>query len=196
MLLKGEAELGLGRPYHAIRQLTWAVANLETQLGQDHPDSLVALRLLGCAYMETGVLEAAVPLLERAFHRQRRLLGSTSVETLTTMATLGRAYLECGRLPMAEGYLELCLDLAMKHFPNAAFTSLVRSLLGACWLAQNRVKEGESLLRSAYLDFHRKHSRSSIRLLHPLLVGTIQRISALLESADCKSLALRWKSLT
>lgn len=196
MYQRGESELALGRHKKAVRELTWARANLAKYLGEHHRETLKALHSLACAYMELGVLDAAIPMLEEAFHNQRFYLGATHGETLTSMASLGKAYLDGSRFFLAETYLRNCLVIAIQEDVYSGFIACVQSMLGASLLRQNKRSEGENLLKQGYEELKLHQTRSKLRRLMPVVIGTTDRIGSLLESMDRKSTAARWKALS
>lgn len=85
-----------GRLLEATREFTETHALCRDLLGEDHPDTLVALGNLAAALVGAGHPGRAVPLLERAVADRARLLGPVHPATLDARHGLGVALRDAG----------------------------------------------------------------------------------------------------
>ncbi len=76
-------------------------ADLERQLGADHPDSLKSRNNLAYAYRAAGRFAEAIPLHERTLAGRERVLGADHPSTLTSRNNLALVYRAAGRFAEA-----------------------------------------------------------------------------------------------
>jgi hypothetical protein len=84
----------------------YASAALETRrrlLGDDHPDTLSSMSLLGSLLEIQGKPNEAEPLLSDSLERRRRVLGRDHPDTLQSLNMLGSLWHGQGKLNKAEG---------------------------------------------------------------------------------------------
>ncbi|KAG8743539.1 hypothetical protein FRC10_011779 [Ceratobasidium sp. 414] len=75
-------------------------------LGDNHPDTFEAMRILANAYAQQGLLRTAATLQLQALSRQKTVLGNDHLDTVQGMHNLASTYLKQRRLQEAES-LEL-----------------------------------------------------------------------------------------
>ena len=90
----------------AIPLLEQTLEKQQSLFGSDHPDTLIAMTNLACAYQDAGQLAKAIPLLEQAVEKQKSLLGADHPNTLASAANLAVAYRDAGRSDQAIRLLE------------------------------------------------------------------------------------------
>jgi tetratricopeptide (TPR) repeat protein len=74
---------------------------IETNLGPDHPDTLVVMTNLAGCYRELGKTELALPLVEKILKRRKELLGADHPDTLMSMNNLAAMYDSIGKPDLA-----------------------------------------------------------------------------------------------
>jgi tetratricopeptide (TPR) repeat protein len=73
------------------------LANLEEELGPEHPDTLAARNNLALAYQAAGRTDEAIALHEQALAERERVLGPDHPGTLNSRSNLAVAYQAAGR---------------------------------------------------------------------------------------------------
>ena len=68
----------------------------EKSLGIDHPETLLSCAELGWRLIELGELEEATQMFEKAWERQKVVLGVDDSETVSTILGLKKVYKLCG----------------------------------------------------------------------------------------------------
>jgi tetratricopeptide (TPR) repeat protein len=76
-------------------------ADLERELGADHPDTLNSRNSLAAAHQAAGQVAKAVPLFELVLAGREEVLGSDHPHTLTSRNNLAAAYQDAGRITEA-----------------------------------------------------------------------------------------------
>jgi len=76
-------------------------ADLERELGPDHPDTLNSRNSLAAAYQAAGRVADAIPLFELTLAAREEVLGSDHPHTLISRNNLAAAYQDAGRLTEA-----------------------------------------------------------------------------------------------
>ena len=82
--------------------------------GNQHPDTLNAMRLLGDVYMRQGKYPLAEPLYREGLEIERRSLGPQHPVTIGTMYSLGVLYTREGKFSQAESLLAESLELSKR----------------------------------------------------------------------------------
>jgi tetratricopeptide (TPR) repeat protein len=77
------------------------LADCESLLGADHPDTLTARNNLAYSYDKAGRLDQAIPLYEQALADRERVLGADHPDTLASQDLLAGAYRSASRLDQA-----------------------------------------------------------------------------------------------
>jgi tetratricopeptide (TPR) repeat protein len=90
--------------------LEWAVQIAKTNLGGEHPDTLILISWLALTLEAQGDLVAARGLQEKVLEIHRRVLGEEHADTLTSMGNLAGTLKEQGDLVAARGLQEKVLE--------------------------------------------------------------------------------------
>jgi serine/threonine protein kinase len=104
----GEAYRDLGQYQNAERQLNEALRLKREALGDDHPDTLKTISLLGAVYQAQLRYDEADSMYQQALNGQRKALGDHHPSTLVTMVRLSGLYCIRGEYGKAES---LCLQV-------------------------------------------------------------------------------------
>jgi len=80
-----------GAPTRAAGYQEQALTDSRRVLGDDHPQTLIAMNNLACAYQSAGDLDRAIPLFEQALTDCRRVLGDDHPLTKTVLGNTGTA---------------------------------------------------------------------------------------------------------
>jgi len=96
----------LGHVEAAIALFVQARKTYATELGADHPYTLMSMHNLGAAYLDAGRLDQALPLEEETLKLRTVKLGPDNPDTLTSAINLGGAYLAVGKLDLARPLFE------------------------------------------------------------------------------------------
>ncbi|HYU32877.1 MAG TPA: tetratricopeptide repeat protein, partial [Thermoanaerobaculia bacterium] len=98
----GVVDLNLGRLGEAEALLEKVVAFRRRQLGEEHPDTLLAKNELGNIYSAQARRKEAEELFDQVLDGRRRKLGPENPQTLETMNNLATVYRDQGRWKEAE----------------------------------------------------------------------------------------------
>ena len=93
----------IGLSYECLQEWGMAVSEFQKALRQDCQDSTI-LSALGCALMEIGQPESALPFLKRAYDARP--------EDAELANSLGRLHLQCGNTNEAIGAFERAVRLS------------------------------------------------------------------------------------
>ena len=152
-------ELG-GSAQQAIAVGESLTADLERELGPDHPDTLNSRNSLAAAYQAARRVGEAISLFELVLAAREEVLGSDHPHTLTSRNNLAAAYQDAGRtveaIPLFEGTL-----IAREEVLGPDHPSTLKSA---------------SNLAAAYLDA--REAAKAIRLLEQILVIREQLLGA------------------
>ncbi len=107
----GMSLLHLGHPQAAIGLFVKARATRSTQLGADHPHTLMSMANLAVSYQDAGKLDLALPLHEETLKLRKAKLGADHLNTLASMNNLGNGYRDAGKLDLALPLYEETLKL-------------------------------------------------------------------------------------
>ncbi|KAF7335480.1 hypothetical protein MVEN_02201500 [Mycena venus] len=98
----------------------------ERDLGNDHPDTLEAMKILADAHYELGDFSSAGDLEVVLLEKQRILLGENHADTLQAMSNLASTYTHLGQYKKAEDLaavaLGKCRQLLGDNNPNTLWT--------------------------------------------------------------------------
>jgi len=132
------------------------VETLERRLGRDHPDTLVALRGLGCVLKAWGRPKEGEPLLREAWTLEREVLGDDHLDTLTTLNDLGTVLSDLGRFGEAEAaYREALAGCTKNLGDDHSLTLTVKGNLAGELDQLGRASEAEEYYRAALDGFVR-----------------------------------------
>jgi tetratricopeptide (TPR) repeat protein len=91
-------------------------------LGNEHPNTLVAMNNLSLCYRDVGRLQEAVTLSEEVYELRKRILGDEHPHTLSSMNNLSACYSDVGRnreaLVLTEKVMELSKQILGGEHPN------------------------------------------------------------------------------
>jgi tetratricopeptide (TPR) repeat protein len=93
-------ELGDSAP-EAVTAGESLTADLERELGADHPDMLTSRDNLATAYQDAGRVAEAIPLFEQTLAAREQALGADHPDTLTSRNNLATAHWAAGRVAEA-----------------------------------------------------------------------------------------------
>lgn len=93
----GDAYTSVNTYRPAVAQIEQAVALRQTNLGNNHPETLSTKGKLASLYLRVGRLRDAFQILEKVVEEQEHLFGSDHSTTLDSMSTLAVAYEYAGQ---------------------------------------------------------------------------------------------------
>ncbi|HNO78976.1 MAG TPA: serine/threonine-protein kinase [Phycisphaerae bacterium] len=99
----------LGLPDRAEPVLQDALAIRRAELGEDSPETLESLQMMGMLLGELGRYDEALKLLEDTYERRKRVLGPDDPDTLSTANSLGGVVRYMGRFEEAQAIWEATL---------------------------------------------------------------------------------------
>lgn len=102
----GKGEGDYSRAEALLREV---FAQRKSQLGENHPHTLVSNQNLGTILVSQGKLKEAESILAGTLEARRETLGASHPYTLFAVSVLGRVYRERGKLKKAERYLKAAL---------------------------------------------------------------------------------------
>jgi tetratricopeptide (TPR) repeat protein len=110
-------------------------------LGEEHPDTLIAISNMGFLLRAEGKLDEAEPYYREALAKYRRVLGNEHAETLISMDNLGSLLSSQGQYAAAEalplpGAAIAAARLPMGHDVRLRLTRTITKLYGAWNTAQ------------------------------------------------------------
>jgi RNA polymerase sigma factor (sigma-70 family) len=139
-------QIELGDTSQAIAVGEQLTADLERQLGPDHPDTSNARNSLAAAYLAAGRVTDAIPLFEQTLVIFQRQLGPDHPDTLTSQNNLASAYQDAGRVAEAIQLYEQNLALRERlPGPDHPSTMNSRGNLATAYLAAGRVTDAIAL---------------------------------------------------
>jgi tetratricopeptide (TPR) repeat protein len=108
----GLSRMGLGMAQEAIRSLSRAKELTGAELGDNHPETLMAMHELANAYADAGQYAQGIAIHEQILQAKRTETGGKQYDTLTlfTMVNLGNAYLGEGRISDSIAIMEEALE--------------------------------------------------------------------------------------
>jgi tetratricopeptide (TPR) repeat protein len=138
----------LATVYEEIGQLDQAlplfVQTLElrkSQLGLDHPETLMSMNGLAVCYWSLNMLDRSIPLLEQTLDLQIKKLGRSHIDSQFSVANLGVNYKDAGRVEEAIPLLEEAFA-SSKRFPQLAW---VRAQLQSTYALGKRVESFDKM---------------------------------------------------
>ncbi|KAJ6514089.1 hypothetical protein DFH09DRAFT_941221, partial [Mycena vulgaris] len=87
-------------------------------LGEDHPETLMAMNDLAVPYLDSGRPSAAEELLVAAAGKQRKVWGEEHPDTLCTLGNLALTYDKKGQFKRAEELYVTVLEKQRKSLGN------------------------------------------------------------------------------
>jgi tetratricopeptide (TPR) repeat protein len=115
-------------------------ADLERELGPDHPDTLSSRNSLAAAYQAAARVGEAIPLFELTLAAREEVLGPEHPSTLTSRNNLATAYLAVGRVDEAISLFDQILAAQVEVLgPEHPHTLTSQHNLAAAYQAAGRV---------------------------------------------------------
>jgi serine/threonine protein kinase/Tfp pilus assembly protein PilF len=154
-----------------------ALSIRRTELGDDHPDTLLSFNNLGVLLFEQGKLTEAEPYYRQALEGFRRALGDDHTDTLSSISNLGVLLEQQGKLAEAEPYAREALEVRRRvlgdDHPSTLFSI---NNLGVLLEAQGKLTEAEPYYRQALEGFRRALGDD-----HPNTLSSIGNMGFLLQ---------------
>ena len=146
LLTVGESMRELGLWEVAQEPTQQAVEIFRAKLGDEHPDTLNSIGILGKLLQSLGKLSEAEPLLQQVLSGRRRLLGDEHPDTLNAMNDLGTLRLDQGNLTEAENYLTQAVSGMRRELGDEHPNTLNHiNTLAAIFFALGKHSESETL---------------------------------------------------
>lgn len=141
----------LGKPAEALTLQEQALETRRRVLGQDHPDTISSIDMLGGILLEKGEEARAEAALREAVDRSRRVLGEDNLETLKSVGNLGNLLRSKSKFDEAEPLLRASLEGRRRAQGDKHRDTLIAmNTYGFLFIEQGKVKEGEPYWREAY----------------------------------------------
>ncbi len=172
----GEALLSVGELSLASDQLQNAANGLTTELGNNHPDALLAERDLGRLHLARSDLDAAEQVLSRVLDKQRNASGPKALPALVTESWLAETWRQQGQWAKAEQQSRATLNALEQHYPDAWRERLrVTSILSSALSDQRNDSQAEAFARRAL-----RLQQERLGADHPDVANTLLTIASLL----------------
>ncbi|KAJ6533785.1 hypothetical protein DFH09DRAFT_1284374 [Mycena vulgaris] len=128
-------------------QLAWTVCEQRRSvLGENHPDTLDAMRSLASTYHQQQKYKVAEGLAVVVLEKQRKIFGEDDPHTLRTMGNLASTYHKLGKLQEAEELRLVVLEKRMKIFGEDHLDTLrAMGNLASTYAKLGKFKEAEEL---------------------------------------------------
>jgi len=121
------------------------------ELGDEHPDTLLAMSNVGSLADALAQPGRAVSLYEQVYTTRRRVLGEDHADTLMAMGNLGNAYRAQSRFDEAEPLLTGALAGLRRVLGNEQRRTLISmNTVGMLYAMQGRLDKAEPYWREAY----------------------------------------------
>lgn len=145
-------------------------------LGDEHPDTLISINVMGVVLQDQGKLDQAEPYLREALESRRRVLGENHPDTLVSLNNLALLLQEKGQLAEAEPYYREALAKYRRVRGEDHLSTLISiSNLGFVLQAQRKLAEAELYYREAI-----EKSRRVLGAEHPSTLISIDNMGLLL----------------
>ncbi len=126
------------------------VADLETELGPEHPETLAAMQKLGALYFEQGRYEESAALLERAYRAFLKANGPDDQDTVALQGDYGNLLIDLNRWDEAEAILVDALERSRRVYGATHWsTATVVTNLGYLYYIQGRYEDVVPLYEEA-----------------------------------------------
>jgi serine/threonine protein kinase/tetratricopeptide (TPR) repeat protein len=147
-------------------------------LGEEHPDTVLAISNMSVLLRELGRLDDAEPYHREALEKSRRILGDDHPETIIAISNMGSLLRAKGALAEAEPFYREALE-KFRRVLGASDPETIRSIgnMGVVIAEQGRLAEAEPFYREAV-----EQSRRALGEEHPLTITAIGNMSFLLFS--------------
>jgi len=155
-----------------------ALSTRRRVLGEEHPDTLLAISNMSVLLRELGRLADAEPYHREALEKSRRILGEEHPETIIAISNMGGLLRAKGDFAGAEPYYREALE-KFRRVLGATHPETIRSIgnMGVLLAEQGRLAEAEPYYREA-LD----ETRRTLGEEHPQTITSITNMGFLLVS--------------
>jgi len=155
-----------------------ALSTRRRVLGEEHPDTLLAISNMSVLLRELGRLADAEPYHREALEKSRRILGEEHPETIIAISNMGGLLRAKGDFAGAEPYYREALE-KFRRVLGATHPETIRSIgnMGVLLAEQGRLAEAEPYYREA-LD----ETRRTLGEEHPQTITSITNMGFLLFS--------------
>ena len=155
------------------------VADAERILGEAHPDILSYRNSLATAYKDAGLLDKAIPLLERTLADAEQVLGETHPNTLTARNNLASAYRAAGQLDKAIRLFERTLADREQIMGQAHPDTLAsRNNLATAYRVAGQLNKAIPLYERALAD-----AEQILGQTHPITLGSRDNLAGAYQAA-------------
>ncbi len=196
-LVEASVRFSLGKTYESLGEYTAAEVHLEQalrlrehSLGEEHPDTILALYELAGTYLDQGRYEEAESAYVKALEQHRKVFGDSHSETLNCMNDLAMVYDELGEHQRAGqlykevlGIRERTLGRDHSHLLTA------RNNLAVHYMHQKQYDRAEPLLAE-----NLEALRRTIGEEHPNTLRAMNNLGAVCEMQDRFDDAIRYHS--
>ncbi|AVP98810.1 hypothetical protein C7S18_17205 [Ahniella affigens] len=138
-----------GKPAEAETWFRLALTEKIAAVGADDPRTLNSQRALAMSLDEQGRGAEALPLLQDALRRQRRVQGEDSQDVAVTLNELGNVAQDSGDLLLAEQSYRDGLETIRRTDPSAAVHTLLTNNLASLYEQIGRLVDAEALLEQS-----------------------------------------------
>lgn len=139
-----------GRYADALPLFQRALAQRESEVGADHPDTAQALMSLVQLYWAQGQYAPAIPLAQRALAIREKALGPEHPDTADTLHNLGRLHHSLGQHAEALSRYQRALVIREKTLgPEHADTAATLNNMAALYWAQGQYPEAQAHFQRA-----------------------------------------------
>ncbi|MGO9466027.1 MAG: tetratricopeptide repeat protein [Isosphaeraceae bacterium] len=188
----GEAYFHLGLYAKAFSHLERARDLRRRELGEDHPDTLETIGMIGAVYLEDGKLSEADPLLLRVMEGLSAALGAEHLQTLAATHRVAQLCADLGKMPQAEQLLLRLQEIYDRKLGAESVETLdVTISLASVYAAQGKLESAERLLTDA---LKRLSARRATQ--HPYTLTAMNVLAGIYESRQKGLEAERlWKEI-
>ncbi len=179
-LVEAAIHNALGTTYNLLGEYTVAEPHLlralelrESELGDEHPDTLSSVNGLARLYQDQGRYEEAEPLLAETWAIRQRVLGPEHADTLESMTNLAGLYYDTGRDAEAEPLFTDLVEIRERLLGDDHLDTLYsKDNLTSCYLLQGRFDEAERLATEVLAVRKAVHGES-----HPDILQTMDYLA-------------------
>ncbi len=171
----GEVYRNLGLAEAAEPLLREALETRRRVQGEDHPDTLTAMRELAIVYYYLARYEEAEQFFSQSLEGRRRVLGANASATLESMNSLANLYNRLGRFPEAEPLYVAALD-AQRRLLGRDHVDTLKTMnnLASLYKMQERFADAEPLARETI-----ETRRRILGADHPDTLGALQKLASI-----------------
>jgi tetratricopeptide (TPR) repeat protein len=147
----GNTYLSLGHYKQAEPHLKRALVLRRTEVGDDHPDTLISINNMGSLLDSMGKLAEAEPYYREVLEARRRVLGDDHPSTLISTHNMGRLFRDLGRLNEAEALGAEAVRKARRSLPEGHwYTGVFLTGYGKTLAQRERYTDAEAALLEAH----------------------------------------------